>query len=171
MKEILTDYRCGCKKLLFKGFIFVGEIEIRCRYCKRTSTVSGLNGNLSNPDRYALVTDKQGRIIKTTSSIHTILGYEAADMKDFHIFDVITSLTPKMCEEIGRILDSEIGKVIIFKGFERTKLMNKKEVQIAVRMYNSPLDGQPLFIFDINRKTPLKLRRVSLTGLRAINKK
>jgi len=35
------DYRCGsCKKLLFRGWLAEGEVEIKCRACRALTTVA-----------------------------------------------------------------------------------------------------------------------------------
>ncbi|OGH69905.1 MAG: hypothetical protein A2754_03920 [Candidatus Magasanikbacteria bacterium RIFCSPHIGHO2_01_FULL_47_8] len=35
------DYRCGsCKKLLFRGWLAEGEVEVKCRSCHALTTVA-----------------------------------------------------------------------------------------------------------------------------------
>jgi len=35
------EYRCtGCKKLLFKGLLIEGEVEIKCRHCHALTAIS-----------------------------------------------------------------------------------------------------------------------------------
>jgi len=39
--DILREYRCSnCNKLLFKGSIHKGKIEIKCRGCKNIDTIT-----------------------------------------------------------------------------------------------------------------------------------
>ena len=33
MTDPLVEYRCGCKKLLFKGILYTGIVEIKCSRC------------------------------------------------------------------------------------------------------------------------------------------
>lgn len=35
------DYRCVCGKLLCKGFLKIGFIEIKCKACKNVATING----------------------------------------------------------------------------------------------------------------------------------
>ncbi len=161
MKDILNDYRCTCKKLLLKGFIFVGEIEIRCRFCKKTSTISGLNGSLSTMYRYVLISDDRGKILKATTSAVSILGYSDAELKKMHVHEVITSLSPNMYEKIWSHLDADIVKSLLFKGEETQKGQPAKPIQIGARTLRSQLDGQKIFIFDVNRKVPQKLEELT----------
>jgi len=42
MSNSLKEYRCEhCNKLFFKGALRQGTIEIKCRNCKRISTLEG----------------------------------------------------------------------------------------------------------------------------------
>jgi len=36
-----TDHRCVCGKLLFKGFIRDGEVEIKCKRCGAMNLIQG----------------------------------------------------------------------------------------------------------------------------------
>ena len=41
MTGCLKDYRCThCKKLLFRGLLVEGEVEIKCRHCGTLTTAS-----------------------------------------------------------------------------------------------------------------------------------
>jgi phage FluMu protein Com len=41
LKETLKEYRCGCGKLLFKGSLFSGTVEIKCRHCRDIASFLG----------------------------------------------------------------------------------------------------------------------------------
>jgi len=42
MKRIyLKEYRCACGKLLFKGSLFRGTVEIKCRHCREIASFLG----------------------------------------------------------------------------------------------------------------------------------
>ncbi len=41
MPGCLKEYRCPqCRKLLFRGVLVEGDVEIKCRHCHALSTVS-----------------------------------------------------------------------------------------------------------------------------------
>lgn len=41
MPACLSEYRCAqCKKLLFKGLLVEGSVEIKCKHCHVVTTVS-----------------------------------------------------------------------------------------------------------------------------------
>jgi len=41
MPGCLKDYRCTrCRKLLFRGLLVEGEVEIKCKHCHALSAVS-----------------------------------------------------------------------------------------------------------------------------------
>ena len=39
--DLYTDHRCSCGKLLCRGFIRDGEIEIKCKRCGRLNLIKG----------------------------------------------------------------------------------------------------------------------------------
>ncbi len=43
--KILIDYRCKCGKLLFKGFLLIGVIEIKCKRCGQIMLFQDSNEN------------------------------------------------------------------------------------------------------------------------------
>ncbi|MFA5750825.1 MAG: hypothetical protein WCX79_03530 [Candidatus Paceibacterota bacterium] len=37
----IKEYRCSCGKLLFKGYLFIGTVEIKCRHCREIAYFLG----------------------------------------------------------------------------------------------------------------------------------
>ena len=46
MSACLTEYRCrSCRKLLFKGLLVEGSVEVKCRQCHAVTVVSASKFN------------------------------------------------------------------------------------------------------------------------------
>lgn len=46
MTACLRDYRCAhCRKLLFKGLLVEGSVEMKCRHCRALTVVSASRFN------------------------------------------------------------------------------------------------------------------------------
>lgn len=46
MSACLTEYRCrACKKLLFKGLLVEGSVEVKCKHCHAVTAVSASKFN------------------------------------------------------------------------------------------------------------------------------
>lgn len=41
IKNNLKEYRCPCGKLLFKGSLFKGTVEIKCKHCREIASFLG----------------------------------------------------------------------------------------------------------------------------------
>ncbi len=165
MKNIHNDYRCSCKKLLLKGFIFVGEIEIKCRFCKKTSVIKGVHAKLDCPNYYIFVTDSDGKILKSTNSALETTGYSAEEIKTKYVHDIITDIKDHMYEKIKNHLENTITRSLVFKGLQKLKNGTVSEVQVGVRSFKSQLDDQELFIFDIDQNIPKKLEKLDAKKL------
>jgi phage FluMu protein Com len=153
MKEILNSYRCTCGKMLLKGFIFVGEIEIKCRFCKEMNIISGVNGNLSNNHRYLLITDKNGLVTHSTASTKVHLGITSKDIvgMDAH---TLLGFDPVFYTTLWKKLGDKPNSSMIF---QTTQQGNNKPavVQVGVRIFTS-LVGKEHLMFDVETNPTLK---------------
>jgi PAS domain S-box-containing protein len=153
MKEILSGYRCECGKLLLKGFIFIGEIEVKCRYCKKMTSVSGINGSMSNERRYLLVTDKTGNILRATASASSALGYTGDELRKMNIKDIFPSIKDKVFTVLWSKLKTDEKKAVIFRTEQFRKEKETVTVQIGARAFQAATNKE-LFLFDIDQKKP-----------------
>lgn len=72
----LLEYRCGCGKLLFKGVLFLGAVEVKCRRCGQKLLVKELEPGTCTYiecDTHLYVTS----VSKYTCSM---FGYDAHDL-------------------------------------------------------------------------------------------
>jgi PAS domain S-box-containing protein len=107
----LRTYRCICGKLLFKGLLLSSTIQIKCKKCGELISFQGLSDQPTREDKYALMTDKQGRVISASSNIRRLLGYEL----DEFLSHTLSSLTPKSSDKI------------FFDGFKRMWAIKNKQ--------------------------------------------
>jgi phage FluMu protein Com len=94
MKEILEDYRCTCGKLLFRGLILTGGVEVKCKYCKNIQTIDGLTGKLSTDARYLLFLDEKGHIVQASSTAKKHAGFEPIELVGMYVADLLLLLEP-----------------------------------------------------------------------------
>jgi PAS domain S-box-containing protein len=132
MKEILEDYRCECGKLLLRGLILTGEIEVKCRYCKRVEVIRGLTGSLSSDLRYVLFLDEKGIIIRASSSAEKHLGITQSELAGTHISDHMVMLESSFYKTMWEEL-TEYGTTGLFKTLQRSSDKSLAPITIDAR--------------------------------------
>ncbi|MEK7627919.1 MAG: hypothetical protein AAB421_00665 [Patescibacteria group bacterium] len=148
--EILNDYRCSCGKLLFRGMVLTGSIEIKCRYCKRVETVDGLMEKGSDPDRYTLIIGREGEIYNSTQEASRALGYLHSELSARRVQDIVLLPHDEAYQSILQKLDG--GQVsVLFHSFVKHKNRAMIPVQITACLFSTP-DGQCI-LFNIEHKT------------------
>lgn len=72
----LREYRCHCGKLLLKGFLLLGVVEIKCRRCGLLYT-----NQQFEPGLYTfLECDLDFRVTSASEYSYSILGYEPNEL-------------------------------------------------------------------------------------------
>lgn len=100
MPELLRECRCSeCRKLLLKGIIFDGTLEIKCKRCGKINSI-GIAKHQDDPTHYLLIIDDKGKIIAFSSSACGSLGYAQSELigKDF------SQVNPTIPIELGKRL-------------------------------------------------------------------
>jgi len=97
MQKLLSqEHRCQCGKLLLKGIIFDGSIEIKCRRCGTVNKIGEIK--MSNDDEhYLLIIDNDGRITNASSSASRILGYSNEELIGLHYTLINPLMTKELC--------------------------------------------------------------------------
>ncbi len=157
MRGIYTTTKCTCGKTLFKGFLFVGEIEIKCRYCKRIEHIVGISGSLSDDYRHIFVTDITGKILSASSVALNTTQFSLAELLSKNISEILHPLSKSHLEKFHSDLRGKSLKSFVFKVYEVLKSGDKISVQAGVRLFKS-ITGADMFMFDINTKKPLTPR-------------
>lgn len=94
MKPILEDYRCSCGKLLLRGFVLSGIIEVKCRECKRLANIEGPLSRAENPP-YILICDDAGKIQKASASAERATLFSPEELVGRDIKDVLMFTAPE----------------------------------------------------------------------------
>lgn len=64
--NLLIEYRCACGKLLFKGFMLVSVVEVKCKRCGKTKT---FKDNMQGIRSFMLIVDGGGRIVDACEGV------------------------------------------------------------------------------------------------------
>lgn len=85
---LLTEYRCPCGKLLFKGLVCLSIVEVKCRRCGAVTT-----WGLMEVMPYALVEgNADACMVEATGDIEQVLGHS----RDRLIGRPLTDIFPRM---------------------------------------------------------------------------
>jgi PAS domain S-box-containing protein len=80
---VLDEKRCEkCQKLLFRGLVGIGFIEVKCTRCGHVNLLNSFDAMLhGTPGAYILVYDMTGNLIATSKSAERILGYGSKELQ------------------------------------------------------------------------------------------
>ena len=95
----LYEYRCRCGKLLFKGVLFNGTLEIKCKRCQKISNIGEVR-KIEDDKHYALLIDKNYAIKNESDSACRILGYSHEELKGKPFDFVNATFCRKLFENI-----------------------------------------------------------------------
>lgn len=150
MREILNDYRCSCGKLLLRGLIITGGVEVKCRYCKQTRTIEGIGMGSLQHDGYILITDEHGRIVKVSSKASRILGYEKEELLHVHIHDLIVMIEPNLYAKLWQALGHKGQTIMLLQTLQKYKDHSLGPIQAEVRSLYT--DDERYLVFIIEKK-------------------
>lgn len=161
--DILNDYRCTCGKLLFRGFLLSGSVEIKCRNCKRIRAVHGVRSMHPDPDRYVLVLATDGTVLKTSETAAAALGYRGTELQAMRVSEVIMHVDDLFFESLRLKLDRVRKSPFLFHSFDRGKRGELIPIQVSASRFQTS-DGAHI-LFEVERKTSrtraLSLREIS----------
>lgn len=105
MKTSLSEYRCHCGKLLFKGTIILSTIEVKCKRCGSTETFD--YKERTEPISFTVTLDGGGTIIDACRAILCV-GWERQALIGKHF----STLFPffKDTSEVKSLVAGVMGK-------------------------------------------------------------
>lgn len=136
MESIIShEYRCSCGKLLFKGAILSGSMEIKCLRCGKISKMGDLNTGLEEePGQYSLLLNSDGTIINASSSATKVLFYTRDEFLGKKYFNLSTTITEELFKRIFGILERREAKEIYYhQGVHLMKDGKKLPVRIRLK--------------------------------------
>lgn len=83
--NLLIEYRCACGKLLFRGFILVSVIEIKCKRCGAVQT---FRDDMRNIRSFMLVVDGESRVVDACEGV-AVLEYSRQYVVGKLLFDIL----------------------------------------------------------------------------------
>lgn len=131
MSELLEDYRCACGKLLFRGLLLVGSVEVKCRECKHVSIASGLV-HLSGKDRCTVVLNERGAIVKTAFA-QGATGYRPEELLQLRIQDLVVVLQDDFYPALWESLDSEGRSSALIPTLQKNKDRSIHPIRMEAR--------------------------------------
>ena len=154
MNDITADFRCACGKLLLRGMILSGAIEVKCRSCKRIETIEAFSGGPLDTERYVLVLNTDGMVLRFSGSAPAILGYSRDELLKKRIADVIVMLAPDFYPALSQALGTTGPTILLFQSFQRHRDQSMAPVEVEAQ-YLSGTTGA--IIFSVKKRRPLHL--------------
>ncbi|MDD5639990.1 MAG: PAS domain-containing protein [Candidatus Pacebacteria bacterium] len=113
---IFREYRCHCGKLLSRGMVIEGMLELRCRHCGRVTEIIGV---LNQDDFSTIILNDNCRILNVSDSMLELLGFSKEELIGKE-FDIIETIDKQSCLEIFKKL-KKTGTILF-----RTNYKNKE---------------------------------------------
>ena len=161
MRKLLSqEQRCLCGKLLLKGVVFDGFIEIKCRRCGRINRIGDVK--LVNDDtHYLLIINEKGIITNADNSSCNILGYTYEELIGKHF----TQINPTLTKDIGKRFygpKSVLSEENYFKMDTTHRSKEGKNIPITVflKLYKSSKEARNVLVLaELKNATSEKINR------------
>ncbi len=154
MKDIHEDFRCPCGKLLLRGLILSGTIEIKCRFCKKIQTLDGHSDGKQSSEKYLFTANRDGKISKMSKNAPKILGHSNEHLLGSYVEDIVVMLSPNFYSQLwSSVVELSEGKVV-FESLQRSADSSLSPVSIETQKVR--LQNEPHIIFQVERKKTLK---------------
>lgn len=135
MTPLLRENRCiHCGKLLLRGLVFSGTIEIRCTRCKADNVITGITSSLERTDQYSILFDYQGNIMGADRNAVAILGYTNEELQGMHRTALGSDITEKDYAQLRGAIMRGIGPVS-FDTVHRKKDGTAIPVNLQVKVF------------------------------------
>lgn len=148
---LIEDYRCSCGRLLFKGMLLGGTIEIKCPRCSRLNRLGTIH-LLDDRSRYLLIINDHGKITNISNSASKILGYDPDELigQDFNYINptIPREIGPKLIEPGGPLTEHNHFRI---DTFHRTKSGKKIPVTVSLRLHRSPQNKIYVLVMSVLR--------------------
>lgn len=134
MSLILREQRCQkCEKLLLRGILFSGRLEVRCPRCSTDNIIDGMGGPVEMPDTYSILFDYDGKVVDASENTSAILGYSRDELLTLQRGDFRSDLSPADYQALRSIMMSGIGPVC-FDTVHRKKNGEMLSVRLQIRV-------------------------------------
>lgn len=141
--NLLTEYRCVCGKLLFKGFIPASVVEIKCKRCGKTKT---FKDNTQGIRSFMLVVDGDGKIMDACNGV-AALEYS----RQYVIGKFISDILPLARDADAQSLLLNPNESKSYQIKNNTLLLRDREVPVESHIISINDDRSLYRIFNICR--------------------
>jgi len=118
---VLNDYyKCSCGRLLFKGVLLEGQIEIKCKRCGTLKSLNGLDQAFQEQSDYIFLIDRDANIFRASNSAGEILGYTPEELVTMRIYDISLLLRPGSSEKFWKLIESR-GRSLTVEALHQKK--------------------------------------------------
>lgn len=152
MKQLHEDFRCACGKLLFRGLILTGEVEVKCRFCKETRVIHGLTGALADSHRYVLFVDREGLIVRTGETAGAHSGYTPEDLARMYVQDLLVMVSPAFFPTLWETIMGEGTTVVLFQTLQRNKDKSMVPVSVEAQPFKNRVGAYIVFIVKMKER-------------------
>ncbi len=158
----LDDMRCEqCSKLLFRGSIGLGIIEVKCPRCGHINVLHAFEDLLRRqPNSYVIVFDSAGSIVAASKSTQKHLGYDLDDLRKLSMRDLgvenheLQEITYESTPiEIANKEGSFLGQP---RYNSRHTTKDKRVIDVAVRYYPFGIHSAQLTMAIYKLRSPAK---------------
>lgn len=131
----LVEYRCSCRRLLFKGMLVRSRVEIKCRRCGGI-TVFGDEHRVASRSKaqYSFVLDTHNSIVAVSENVPDILGYTPDELIGKFITDVLPYVRENNVQQwprnAGRLENGNVAFESVHK--------SKRGTRVPVRAHVTP---------------------------------
>jgi PAS domain S-box-containing protein len=154
----LPEYRCSCGKLLYRGVILNGIVEIKCKRCNHLAKVDTLC-NDAVAGRYMLVVGMDGKIINASTSAIDMLGYSLEELRGKYFREMTTVSVPDCGKRLRSSLRDSVGKYFRVSTFQKVKSGLIFPVTLHLKMCDTSKGER--FIVAIADTEPSRERTIS----------
>lgn len=116
-QQFLTEYRCACGKLLFRGLLLLSVVEVKCKRCGRIG-VFREDGGEEAPFAFAFSLDAQRKIVNVCRRAPHFLGYKRADLIGKPLAHFCPPLAELAAENFGRRFEIKNNVFLLRDGGE-----------------------------------------------------
>ncbi len=142
-----NEWRCECGKLLFKGALLTGLLEVKCSRCKRMVYLQQFNSYAADNQSFMVTIKNDGTILTASPGIFEAIGYNQQDIIGTNFINYIDPIFYKAASFWMERIDnnsSDGGSYVSF--VMPLKCKDKGEKMFSLLMRSTNLGGEDIYI-------------------------
>lgn len=135
----IGEYRCQCKRLLFKGTFALGRIGIKCPRCHRVINIKGDMEGVEAKDGFTLLITKDGQIVDAAPVATAFLGFTHRELVEMKIWELDMDYSEDMFKTLCSA--AKQGQTVHCHSHYHTK--HKKPIALDIKAEFVEWNGKP----------------------------